>query len=89
MEKFLSAFKTSGITENFMVNGRWSRAGSSKFEHSSFWNESFSNSPIVKAMLKSTVDNGLTRYENEESKSFIWALIRKLDRRYWKLFQRF
>ena len=77
MEKFLSAFKTSGITENFMVNGDGVVLAHPN-SNIVLSGTNLSNSPIVKAMLKSTVDNGLTRYENEESKKFYMGSYKKI-----------
>ena len=77
MEKFLSAFKTSGITENFMVNGDGVVLAHPN-SNIVLSGTNLSNSPIVKAMLKSTVDNGLTRYENEESKKFYMGSFKKI-----------
>jgi adenylate cyclase len=77
MEKFLSAFKTSGITENFMVNGDGVVLAHPN-SNIVLSGTNLSDSPIVKAMLKSTVDNGLTRYENEESKQFYMGSFKKI-----------
>ncbi|MBK7057801.1 MAG: HAMP domain-containing protein [Leptospiraceae bacterium] len=78
MEKFLSAFKTSGITENFMVNGEGIVLAHPN-SNIVLSGTNLSESPIVKAMLKSTVDNGLTRYENEEnSKKYYMGSFKKI-----------
>jgi adenylate cyclase len=78
MEKFLNAFKTSGITENFMVNGEGIVLAHPN-SNIVLSGTNLSESPIVKTMLKSTVDNGLTRYENEEnSKKFYMGSFKKI-----------
>ncbi|MDY6935385.1 MAG: adenylate/guanylate cyclase domain-containing protein [Spirochaetota bacterium] len=64
LDKFLKAFRSTGITKAFMVNDRgdiiahpdsaFVLSGGSKI-----------NLPIVKSMIKSTLNNGQTRYKDE------------------------
>ncbi|HNK59705.1 MAG TPA: adenylate/guanylate cyclase domain-containing protein, partial [Leptospiraceae bacterium] len=77
MEKFLNAFKTAGISENFMVNGEGIVLAHPN-SNIVLSGTNLSESPIVKTMMKSTVDNGLTRYEHEETKKYYLGSYKKI-----------
>ncbi|MFC1671197.1 adenylate/guanylate cyclase domain-containing protein [Spirochaetota bacterium] len=76
LEKFLPAFKSTGITETFMINdlGDVLAHQNPKFIMS---NSNFINLPIVKAMLKSKLDNGQKRYEDSEG-TYYFGSFKKL-----------
>ncbi len=65
LDKFLSAFKDSGITKAFMVNEQGdiiAHPDSSIVASGG----NYINIPIVKMMIKSTLNNGQTRYMDEQ-----------------------
>ncbi len=64
LDKFLKAFKASGITKTFMVNdsGDIIAHPDSAIVVSG---GNYINLPIVKMMIKSTLNNGQTRYQDE------------------------
>ncbi|MCC6274897.1 MAG: HAMP domain-containing protein, partial [Leptospiraceae bacterium] len=65
LEKLLTAFQASGITETFMVNDEGSVVAhpDSKVVLSG---SNLIDNPIVKAMMTSTLDNGQTRYKDKD-----------------------
>jgi adenylate cyclase len=65
LDRFLQAFKTSGITETFMVNSEGDIIAhpDSKIVLS---RGNYINLPIVKKMMKSKLDNGFAKYEDKK-----------------------
>ncbi len=65
LEKILSSFSKTGITDTFMINGEGDVIAhpDSKLVLS---HVNFTTLPIVDMMKKSKIDNGQTRYQNEE-----------------------
>ncbi|MCU0847864.1 MAG: HAMP domain-containing protein [Spirochaetes bacterium] len=70
LDKLMSAFKSSGITEKFMVNehGDVITHTDSRLVMSQV---NYINLPIVQMMKKSSLDNGQTRYRNEKGVYYI------------------
>ncbi|HDP80277.1 MAG TPA: adenylate/guanylate cyclase domain-containing protein, partial [Spirochaetes bacterium] len=70
LDRFLEAFSASGITETYMVNGEGDVIAhpDSKIVLS---RGNYLNLPIVQLMMKSKLDNGQTRYKDQEG---IWNL---------------
>ena len=64
LDRFLQTFKTTGITKAFLVNDRGDIVAHS--DSTVVLSEAnFINLPIVAMMTKSTLDNGQTRYRDE------------------------
>lgn len=70
LEKFLRAFQSPGITTTFMVNEEGELLGHPD-TNLVLSGVNFSNLPIVQMMMKSPIDNGQTKYEDEEGVSHL------------------
>ena len=70
LEKILLSFKKSGITDTFMINGEGDVIAhpDSKLVLS---HANFAALPIVDMMKKSKLDNGQTRYRNEDGEFYL------------------
>lgn len=69
-DRFIKNFSSSSITETFMVN-----LDGDVLAHTDkslvLLNTNFLNSPIVKKMLKSEIDNGQTRYTGADNRVYL------------------
>ncbi|MFH0976015.1 MAG: adenylate/guanylate cyclase domain-containing protein [Spirochaetota bacterium] len=68
--RLIKNFSSSGITETFLVN-----LDGDVLAHTDanllLMNTNFLNSPIIKKMLSSTIDNGQTRYRGEDNRVYL------------------